>query len=117
MKVVHSILLCAFAIAPVSAFVTPAAGASRSAAVQSTMSPSQLSMIATGEMINGETKKKTREVSVVNLNTSKAEGLISPRICLSTGTSRGSDKGTSSSCCWAFDPPCRSRSKRKTRYR
>lgn len=63
MKFISSVLLCAFAVAPVSAFVAPAALRSAGVRVQSTVSPSQLSMIATGEMINGETKKKTREVS------------------------------------------------------
>lgn len=62
MKFVYSVLLFAFA-APVSAFVAPTA--LRLAAVPSTVS--QLSMIATGEMLNGETKKKTREVSTILL--------------------------------------------------
>ncbi|GAX23756.1 glutamyl-tRNA reductase [Fistulifera solaris] len=58
MKFVTSVLVCVVAIAPVSAFVAPLP----SVAITSTASPlQQLSMIATGEMINGETKKKTRE--------------------------------------------------------
>ncbi len=62
MKFVTSVLLSLLAMAPVSAFVAPLPSAALSSTV---ISPSpQLSMIATGEMINGETKKKTREVRV-----------------------------------------------------
>jgi glutamyl-tRNA reductase len=73
MKFLTSILLCIVAIAPVTAFVAPLPSVART----STVSPSQqLSMIATGEMINGETKKKTREVRV-DLCLKKVENRLS----------------------------------------